>query len=70
MACPHPAENGNIVARNGNTLLPFSATLLPGVDRPLNAAGTGAAAPRISCEEGTKLRENIFYGNTQKTKIP
>jgi len=39
------AENGNTVARNGNSLLPFSArngnnllpfsaTLLPGVDRP------------------------------------
>jgi len=25
----------NTVARNGNKVLPFSATLLPGVDRPL-----------------------------------
>jgi len=44
------AENGNIVARNGNNLLPFSpktatncfsATLLPGVDMPLRTGTAG-----------------------------
>jgi len=42
MACPHQAtklpKTATIVAGNGNKLLPFSATLLPGVDRPLHYA--------------------------------